>query len=102
MNLGQAVAVCLYELVRDAKAAAKFKRALEKATPATAGELERFTAVLTEALSSSGFLDRRTVADADDRIRRLVRRLNLASRDADMWTGIMRQIVWKLHATEKP
>lgn len=102
MNLGQAVAVCLYELVRDAKAAAKFPRALEKATPATAGELERFTAVLTEALSSSGFLDRRTVADADERIRRLVRRLNLPSRDADMWTGIMRQIVWKLHANQTP
>src|SRR5580700_5656650 len=96
MNLGQAVAVCLYELARDAKAAAKFTQALQKAPPATAGELERFTAVLTEALSSSGFLDRRTVADAHDRIRRLVRRLNLPARDADMWTAIMRQIVWKL------
>jgi tRNA C32,U32 (ribose-2'-O)-methylase TrmJ len=102
MNLGQAVAVCLYELVRDAKATAKFARALQKTPPATAGEVERFTAVLTEALSSSGFLDRRTVADADERIRRLVRRLNLPSRDADMWTGIMRQIVWKLQATENP
>jgi tRNA/rRNA methyltransferase len=102
MNLGQAVAVCLYELVRDAKASAKFTRALKKAPPATAGEIERFTAILTEALSSSGFLDRRTVADADERIRRLVRRLNLQSRDADMWTGIMRQIVWKLHTTESP
>jgi tRNA C32,U32 (ribose-2'-O)-methylase TrmJ len=102
MNLGQAVAVCLYELVRDAKAATKFTRALEKAPPATAGELERFTAVLTEALSSSGFLDRRTVADADERIRRLVRRLNLPTRDADIWTAIMRQIVWKLNATQTP
>ena len=98
MNLGQAVAVCLYELVRDERAAAKCSRALEKAPPATAGEVERFTAVLTEALSSSGFLDRRTVADADERIRRLVRRLNLPSCDADMWTGIIRQIVWKLNA----
>ena len=102
MNLGQAVAVCLYELVRDAKAATKFASALEKTPPATAGEIERFTAVLTEALSSSGFLDRRTVADADERIRRLVRRLNLPSRDADMWTAIMRQIVWKLSATQNP
>ena len=102
MNLGQAVAVCLYELVRDAKAAAKFASTLEKAPPATAGEIERFTAILTEALSSSGFLDRRTVADADERIRRLVRRLNLKSRDADMWTAIMRQIVWKLNATQSP
>ena len=102
MNLGQAVAVCLYELVRDAKATTKFRRALEKDPPATAAELERFTAILTEALSSSGFLDRRTVADADDRIRRLVRRLNLPSRDATMWTAIMRQIVWKLNATQTP
>jgi len=102
MNLGQAVAVCLYELVRDAKAAATFARALEKTPPATAGEVERFTVVLSEALSSSGFLDRRTVADANERIRRLVRRLNLPSRDADMWTGIMRQIVWKLNATQTP
>jgi hypothetical protein len=46
--------------VRDAKAAAKFTRALEKAEPATAAEIERFTAILTQALSSSGFLDRRT------------------------------------------
>jgi TrmH family RNA methyltransferase len=102
MNLGQAVAVCLYELVRDAKAAAKFRRALEKAPPATAAEIERFTAILTQALSSSGFLDRRTVADADERIRRLVRRLNLPSRDATMWTAIMRQILWKLNATQSP
>jgi TrmH family RNA methyltransferase len=102
MNLGHAVAVCLYELARDAKAAAQFAHALEKTLPATAGELERFTAVLTAALSASGFLDRRTVADADERIRRLVRRLNLPARDADMWTGIMRQIVWKLNATDDP
>ncbi len=108
MNLGQAVAVCLYELIRGtggkakgapqfaARFAGRFEKASEKLPPATAGELERFTAVLTEALSASGFLDLRKVADADERVRRLVRRLNLPSRDADMWTGIMRQIVWKL------
>jgi TrmH family RNA methyltransferase len=104
MNLGQAVAICLYELIRDAKSTAKFERLPEKAIPATAGEVERFTNVLTEALSLSGFLDRRTVSDADERIRRLVRRLKLPHRDADMWTGIMRQIVWKLNhpAASKP
>jgi tRNA/rRNA methyltransferase len=108
MNLGQAVAVCLYELIRGsqnalqkrpefaAKFASRFEKASEKPQPATAGELERFTAVLTDALSASGFLDLRKVADADERVRRLVRRLHLPSRDADMWTGIMRQIVWKL------
>lgn len=102
MNLGQAVAICLYELIRDAKTIAKFERLAEKAIPANAGEVERFTEVLTQALSLSGFLDRRTVADADDRIRRLVRRLKLPQRDADMWTGILRQIVWKLHHPDSP
>lgn len=108
MNLGQAVAVCLYELIRGsqnapqkrsefaAKFASRFEKASQKPQPATAGELERFTAVLTDVLSASGFLDLRKVADADERVRRLVRRLNLPSRDADMWTGIMRQIAWKL------
>jgi len=100
MNLGQAVSICLYELIRDAKATAKFERLPEKSKPGNAGEIERFTKVLSEALRLSGFLDRRTVADADDRIRRLVRRLNLPQRDADMWTGIMRQIVWKLNHPE--
>jgi tRNA/rRNA methyltransferase len=97
MNLGQAVAVCLYELIRDSKTVAKFERLPEKSQPANAGEVERFTAVLHEALAASGFLKRRTVSDSDDRIRRLVRRLKLPARDADMWTGILRQIVWKLN-----
>jgi TrmH family RNA methyltransferase len=104
MNLGQAVAVCLYELIRGsknetkfvAKFAGRFEKASAKPQPATAGELERFTEVFSEVLSASGFLELRKVADADERVRRLVRRLNLPSRDADMWTGIMRQIVWKL------
>jgi TrmH family RNA methyltransferase len=108
MNLGQAVAVCLYELIRGsknetkfaAKFAGRFEKASEKPQPATAGELERFTEVFSEVLSASGFLDLRKVADADERVRRLVRRLNLPSRDADMWTGIMRQIVWKLGRKE--
>src|SRR5580693_1527579 len=46
MNLGQAVAVCLYELVRDAKAA----RQAEKVEQATAEELERVTTRLLEAM----------------------------------------------------
>jgi TrmH family RNA methyltransferase len=102
MNLGQAVAVCLYELIRDSRSTAKFERLPEKFIPANAGEVERFTAVLHQALHASGFLKRRTVSDSDDRIRRLVRRLNLPQRDADMWTGILRQIVWALNHPGAP
>ena len=73
MNLGQAVAVCLYELIRESDGSAGAKQL----PLATAEELERVTALLLEALQTSGFLDRRRVSDADERIRRLVRRLRL-------------------------
>lgn len=96
MNLGQAVAICLYELIRDSKS----PRAPEKTASAAAAEVERITEVLTEALRESGFLDRRVVGDSEQRIRRLVRRLNLPRQDAVMWLGIFRQIVWKLHHPE--
>ena len=92
MNLGQAVAVCLYELVRDPKA----QRQSEKQAPAVAGDLERITAVLFDALYASGFLTRKPTTDAEERVRRLVRRLKLPARDVASWLGILRQIVWKL------
>lgn len=92
MNLGQAVAVSLYEMIRGPKA----RGAMETTSTAAAAELERITESLAEALRESGFLDRRRVADADQRIRRLVRRLNLRQQDSVMWLGIFRQIVWKL------
>jgi TrmH family RNA methyltransferase len=101
MNLGQAVAVCLYELIRDSKA----EWQPEKLKLAAAAEIERFTESLLEALHASGFLDRRRVADADARIRRLVRRLHLPARDVKVWLGILRQILWKVksekNATEE-
>jgi len=98
MNLGQAVAVCLYELVRDSK----YERAPKKLELATAAELERITTMLLEALRVSGFLSRRRVSDADERIRRLVRRLKLPPRDAVIWLGMLRQMLWKMNSGKEP
>ena len=98
MNLGQAVAVCLYELVRDAKFAAQ----PEKPKTATAGEVERITEILLDAMRASGYLNRRPITDVEERIRRLVRRLDLPSRDAEAWLGILRQIVWKMRSGKRP
>lgn len=97
MNLGQAVAVCLYELVRDPKTA----KTQEKSTLASAEELERITLKLLEAMRGSDYLTRRPIADVEERMRRLVRRLKLPARDAIVWHGILRQIVWKQRKTEK-
>jgi len=92
MNLGQAVAVCLYELVREAKAA----RPAEKRQPATAGEVERITAMLFDALLASGYVRPGSAACTHEKVRRLVRRLHMQASDAEVWLGMLRQIVWKL------
>jgi TrmH family RNA methyltransferase len=92
MNLGQAVAVCLYEQIRSATV----PRVSERVPQASAAEVERITTLLLDALNLSGFTSLRRVADSDERIRRLVRRLHLPARDAVMWLGIFRQIAWKL------
>ncbi|HEX4004275.1 MAG TPA: TrmJ/YjtD family RNA methyltransferase [Candidatus Acidoferrales bacterium] len=98
MNLGQAVAVCLYELVRDAKT----PREPEKAARASAEEIERITQMLLDALHASGYVGRRRVADIDERIRRLVKRLHVPERDTVLWFGILHQIVWKLRSGGAP
>ena len=91
MNLGQAVAVCLYELVRDAKIPSQ----VVKQENATAGEVERITAALLEVLLLSGYLHSGSAASTKEKVRRLVRRLSLPSSDSKVWLGILRQIVWK-------
>jgi tRNA/rRNA methyltransferase len=96
MNLGQAVAVCLHELVRDSKAAGQ----TAKTAGATVGELERMTEVLFEVLRVSQYLKPGAVPATEARIRRMVRRMQLSSPDTSEWLGMLRQILWKLRARE--
>ena len=94
MNLGQAVAVCLYELVRN-----PIPLKPDPRKPSTAEELDRLTALLTEVLEKSGYVH---TEGADAKIRRLVRRMELAGHDAEIWLGMIRQIHWKLTSAGKP
>jgi len=98
MNLGQAVAVCLYELARDSRAAATRP---EKLKAAIAADTEQITAMLVEALERSGYIKPLTAGSAKTKVRRLVRRLNLTARDAPVVLGMLRQILWKLGATKE-
>ena len=103
MNLGQAVAVCLYELVRGQKTApAKTKTALGKKqkTSATSREVERLTQLLFKVLSASGYVNPRAAA-AEEKLRRLVRRMELNASDTEVWLGMLRQMAWKLGASAK-
>ncbi|HYV62547.1 MAG TPA: TrmJ/YjtD family RNA methyltransferase [Bryobacteraceae bacterium] len=93
MNLGQAVAVCLYEIIRS-PAAAKVK---SRAKPdVSAGDLERMTATLKEILEQSGYMHERVEGSSELKLRRMIRRMNLDAHDAQVWLGMLRQIRWKL------
>ena len=93
MNLGQAVAVCLYEIIRS-PAAAKVK---SRAKPeVSAGDLERMTATLKEILEHSGYMHERVEGSSELKLRRMIRRMNLDAHDAQVWLGMLRQIRWKL------
>lgn len=100
MNLGQAVAVCIYELVRGRKTtSAKTLSGKKEKTPATSGDVERLTQALLAVLRESGYVKPRTVA-AEEQSRRLLRRMEMSANDAEVWLGMMRQIAWKLGTKE--
>ena len=141
MNLGQAVAICLYELIRDntlsspqpgtsiARLASATGRAMPPPTTgdvasalATAGDLERIVTLLGDVLRASGYpgaqsppvsadgglqsYGRESAPDrgapSEEKLRRLLLRLNLSPQDAIAWLGVLRQIAWKLHSTDAP
>lgn len=98
MNLGQAVAVCLYELARrkmPAPQPAKIPRA-------AAAEVERITLVLLDMLRASGYMKVRASALTEGKVRRMVRRLELSAADAEVLLGMLRQIAWRLSSGEEP
>jgi len=99
MNLGQAVAVCVYELARNAA------NVFPTSEHPTAGaiELERITQVFLETLCRSGYVQSAGEAAAQEKVRRMLRRMNLEKSDAEVCLCMMRQILWKMkHPHEEP
>jgi len=92
MNLGQAVAICLYELIRDPEAMLE----PEKGSPASSAEVERITETLLTALRASGYPKLNASDSFEGAVRRLVHRLHLQSGDAEFLLGMLRQMVWKM------
>ena len=111
MNLGQAAALCLYELARmdgttaEAQESTPGKAAFElpqsfprdagASGPASAEAMERLTGLLEKSLTTSEYPGMGT--DARERqLRTLLRRLRVSERDAVLLTGFLRQMLWKL------
>ena len=96
MNLGQAVAVCLYELARSATPEAH----VPKSEPATGAQTQQISQGLFEALRISGYVKPGTSAMFEKKARSLILRFNLEAYDAKLLLGMVRQILWKLRQCE--
>jgi tRNA/rRNA methyltransferase len=92
MNLGQAVAVVLYELMREWKP----NQGRELSAMASAGDRERLVALLVEALERSAGGGQPSGPTAEERVRRLIRPMVLTEEEAHGWMGVVRKVLWKL------
>jgi tRNA/rRNA methyltransferase len=91
MNLGQAAAICLYELVREEKEA----QYESEETRAPAGDVDRLSTLLLDALDASGY---NLGPSHERRVRQMVRRMDLRPHDAHVWLGMIRQMLWKIRS----
>jgi tRNA/rRNA methyltransferase len=92
MNLGQAVAVCLYEMVRRVE----ISESRPSGGGATAAEIERVTALLGEVLEESGYKRHHPANSSAADLRRLVVRMGFSVEDTAVWMGMLRQILWRI------
>src|SRR5690242_3077969 len=90
MNLGQAVAVCLYEVIREERSIPEPKHD----DTANGQQRERISGVLIEALLAAGSTNSDGRSATEEKVRRLVYRLNLSSADAELLLGMLRH-VWR-------
>ncbi len=93
MNLGQAVAVCLYEIVRNAAAPAP---QTEPKVAARGEDVERIYQQLAEILTHAGYIHDPAGEAMHLKLRRLIHRMDLNEEDANLWMGMLRKIKWKL------
>ena len=104
MNLGQSVAVCLYELTRSG-----FEASIEipptHEAPATADDRERLTQLLLDVLHSTGYTRRFPANASEPLVRQLIQQLTaprteaISHHQAETLMGIFRQILW--HASQQ-
>ncbi len=97
MNLGQAVAVCLYEFVRGGEPGPRRPRR----DSVDGADAEQMTKMLLELLERSGYTNRITAVSTERKIRRWVRRMALGRGDVPLMLGILRQVLWKFEESSK-
>jgi TrmH family RNA methyltransferase len=107
MNLGQAAAVCLYEIAKMEEGRTDGGNRYSKSEIGKSGyppvkefaamqTVERLTEVWLEALERSGYLGARRRRTSAEKLRRMLRRFTLEERDAEVVLGMMKKIVGEL------
>ena len=96
MNLGQAVAVCLYELARAHVADGPGRQI----SAVKGSDMEQISRMLLDVLQKSGYTNRITSVSTEQKIRRWIRRLRIGQKDAPLLLGILRQILWRFDKPE--
>jgi len=99
MNLGQAVAVCLYELTRPSSAAGEGNQPAEGGdaeTGAVSGTLDRLVEAIEETMQAADYSPQIMEAANRHDLRLLVRRLHWTEADVRRALGIFRRILWRL------
>ena len=94
MNLGQSVAVCLYELTREGLEGSREIPTLHEAA-ATADDRERLTQLLLDVMHVTGYTRRFPANASEPLVRQLTLQLGTSHREAMTWMGILRQILWR-------
>jgi tRNA/rRNA methyltransferase len=96
MNLGQAVAVCLYELAVRAGNSVVAKDPIDIAKLVSAGELERLAAVVGKTMLAANYSPAAMREANRHDLRLLLRRMALTGQDARRILGLFRRILWRL------
>lgn len=97
MNLGQAVAVCAYELARSGGLAVRPPGVTVRGSqPAEVQALDRVLERAAGVLDVAGYLTPRSRAATLIKLRQLLLDLQLSSRDARVLGGVLAQVEWKL------
>lgn len=96
MNLGQAVAVCLYELVTRTRLDGDLGGRQQAGRSATAGREELLAGLVEELMVVSNYSPD-TMREANRRdLRLLLRRLTLTDKDARRILGFLRRVLWRV------
>jgi TrmH family RNA methyltransferase len=93
MNLGQAVAVCLYELKRSCQVDVPLPRSTPGADSAT---IDRLASVIEETMTAAGYSPGNMREANRHDLRLILRRLSWAEKDAKRALGLFRRILWRL------